>query len=268
MSTSESNPLDGIADYIRKIRERGDKFRVLIIGRANAGKTTILQRTCNTTENPVIYGKDGKRIDPSVLESSAARGLHDIENEMVFKSRPSFRFHDSRGFESGGIEELMRVKSFIENRIKQTKLEYQLHVIWYCIPVDDSRLFTAAEQQFFAECGNGDVPIIIVFTKFDALDNKAFKALRDEKVARSEALRMAPKRALEDFETVHQGTLSEKFQSTKDHVYLRDMNKETADVSLLMTRTADALDNKVLQQLFVSTQRNNLELCIRYALEK
>jgi predicted GTPase len=30
-------------------------FRVLIIGRANAGKTTILQRVCDTTESPEIY---------------------------------------------------------------------------------------------------------------------------------------------------------------------------------------------------------------------
>ena len=30
-------------------------FRVLIIGRANAGKTSILQRVCDTTESPKIY---------------------------------------------------------------------------------------------------------------------------------------------------------------------------------------------------------------------
>ncbi|KAH8978630.1 hypothetical protein EDB92DRAFT_2107960, partial [Lactarius akahatsu] len=30
-------------------------FRVLIIGRANAGKTSILQRICETTESPIIY---------------------------------------------------------------------------------------------------------------------------------------------------------------------------------------------------------------------
>jgi hypothetical protein len=34
------------------------KFRVLIIGRANAGKTTILQRVCDTTESPEIYRVD------------------------------------------------------------------------------------------------------------------------------------------------------------------------------------------------------------------
>jgi hypothetical protein len=39
------------------------RFRVLIIGRANAGKTSILQRVCDTTESPEIYrlGPRGKR---------------------------------------------------------------------------------------------------------------------------------------------------------------------------------------------------------------
>ncbi|SRR6266702_588613 len=31
------------------------RFRVLIIGRANAGKTSILQRVCETTDSPVFY---------------------------------------------------------------------------------------------------------------------------------------------------------------------------------------------------------------------
>jgi hypothetical protein len=30
------------------------QFRILIIGRANSGKTSILQRMCDTTEGPMI----------------------------------------------------------------------------------------------------------------------------------------------------------------------------------------------------------------------
>jgi septin family protein len=39
------------------------RFRVLVVGRANAGKTSILQRVCDTTESPMIYrqGKHGQR---------------------------------------------------------------------------------------------------------------------------------------------------------------------------------------------------------------
>ena len=45
------------------VRRLDVKFRVLIIGRANAGKTSILQRVCDTTESPEIYrfGPEGTR---------------------------------------------------------------------------------------------------------------------------------------------------------------------------------------------------------------
>jgi len=39
-----------------KLRARYNHFRILIIGRANAGKTTVLKRVCNTNEDP-IYNK-------------------------------------------------------------------------------------------------------------------------------------------------------------------------------------------------------------------
>jgi hypothetical protein len=47
-----------------------------------------------------------------------------------------------------------------------------------------------------------------------------------------------------------------------------DMNKADADCSELIKQTAAALDSEAMQQLFVSTQRNILELCAKYALER
>ena len=41
---------------------RTQRFRVLIIGRANAGKTTILQRVCNTTDKPKIFDPKGHEV--------------------------------------------------------------------------------------------------------------------------------------------------------------------------------------------------------------
>jgi GTPase SAR1 family protein len=43
------------------VRQKYTHFRVLVIGRANAGKTTILQRVCNTTEDPRTYN-EGKNL--------------------------------------------------------------------------------------------------------------------------------------------------------------------------------------------------------------
>ena len=46
----------------RNIRSHTGRFRILIIGRANAGKTTILQRVCNTTEQPKIFDWEGHEV--------------------------------------------------------------------------------------------------------------------------------------------------------------------------------------------------------------
>ncbi|KAG1806934.1 uncharacterized protein HD556DRAFT_1325340, partial [Suillus plorans] len=93
------------------------RFRILVIGRASAGTTTVLSRVCNTPENPTIYSAGKKR------------------GEMVFKSNPGFVFHDSRG---GGGSEFEKVKAFIEGRSEETKTDKQLHAIWYCIPMDEA----------------------------------------------------------------------------------------------------------------------------------
>lgn len=41
---------------------RAGRFRILIVGRANAGKTTILKKICNTTDDPEIYNSQGKKV--------------------------------------------------------------------------------------------------------------------------------------------------------------------------------------------------------------
>ena len=57
------------------LREKYTRFRILVIGRANAGKTTLLQRVCNTTEDPCIYDKDNKNL---------VSLLHRREDEFCF----------------------------------------------------------------------------------------------------------------------------------------------------------------------------------------
>ena len=46
------------------------RFRVLVIGRANAGKTSILQRVCETTESPIIYRGNEEVRHPSICFTS------------------------------------------------------------------------------------------------------------------------------------------------------------------------------------------------------
>jgi tRNA U34 5-carboxymethylaminomethyl modifying GTPase MnmE/TrmE len=63
---SSSEPVKSLTaeeeDRARRIRALCSRFRILIIGRANAGKTTVLQKVCNTTEKPVIYNSKGTMV--------------------------------------------------------------------------------------------------------------------------------------------------------------------------------------------------------------
>ena len=143
------------------LRAKYTHFRVLVIGRANAGKTTLLQRVCNTTEDPCIYDDNNKnlvsvhipedefcfwrfRLAWTYLSGTPLyyrclvyiwlnpyqRGIHDINRPFAFKSNPRFIFHDSPGFETGDEKQLQEVLSFMEEKAKSTDVDNQLHAIW------------------------------------------------------------------------------------------------------------------------------------------
>ncbi|KZP07221.1 hypothetical protein FIBSPDRAFT_841461 [Athelia psychrophila] len=251
-----------------RIRKHCDRFRTLIIGRANSGKTTILQKVCGTTKQPVVYDARGKQIKTRrFLMPSSERGLHDINNTMVFESNPGFIFHDSRGFEAGGAQELDAVTTFLSDRASTTELQDQVHAVWYCIPLDDDRPFTRAEINFFSECGTGSaVPVIAIFTKFDAMDDKAFGELIEQGLSIDEARARAPDHAAVMFERDLKDVLYGMKHPPKSHVLLRDMNHRHATCKELVDCTASGIDNAALKFLFVSTQRNNLALCMQSAM--
>ncbi|KAI6127153.1 hypothetical protein F5141DRAFT_1289295 [Pisolithus sp. B1] len=48
------------------------RFRVLVMGRSNAGKTTTLQRVCNSTDKPEIFDENGKKVKGVVVEGTLA----------------------------------------------------------------------------------------------------------------------------------------------------------------------------------------------------
>ncbi|KJA19571.1 hypothetical protein HYPSUDRAFT_189789 [Hypholoma sublateritium FD-334 SS-4] len=110
-----------------KLRAKYTHFRILVIGRANAGKTTLLKRVCNTDEDPCIYNENNE----NQLVPTDERGIHDIEKQFMFKSNPRFIFHDSPGFEAGNEQELKDVLAFIEKRSKSNEPKEQLHAIWF-----------------------------------------------------------------------------------------------------------------------------------------
>jgi len=63
------------------IRRRCPQFRVLIIGKANAGKTTILRKVCNAKADakPIIYDPQGKKVGQGVSQVLAVLARNNIE---------------------------------------------------------------------------------------------------------------------------------------------------------------------------------------------
>jgi hypothetical protein len=78
-SSSDTPPFRQGALDATAIRSKCPQFRILVIGRANAGKTTILRKVCNAKPDtkPVIYDAEGKMVrqDPPQVR---------LENLMLF----------------------------------------------------------------------------------------------------------------------------------------------------------------------------------------
>ncbi|KAF8816638.1 hypothetical protein BYT27DRAFT_7127504 [Phlegmacium glaucopus] len=54
----------------QKMRGKATRFRILVVGRANSGKTTILRRLCNTTGEPMIFSPNGEKRTVNSTESA------------------------------------------------------------------------------------------------------------------------------------------------------------------------------------------------------
>ncbi|KAL4070364.1 hypothetical protein J3A83DRAFT_4358577 [Scleroderma citrinum] len=233
------------------------RFRILVIGRSSAGKTSLLQKFCNTTEPPEIIDAKGEKLQ---------REFHSIEDELIFKKNPSFIFHESPGFEAGSDKELNMMVSFMADRATTTKLGQRMHVIWYCISMSDyERPILAAEEKFFNGCNPGSVPVIVVFTKADVMKLPALRQLMDEGMSMKEAKTRAGNVA-DQIVNELEGKIAKELDKFKYPP--KGMNQTDADCSPLLRCTANVQGAIELQRLLISTQQVNPVLNIEYAVRR
>ncbi|KAI6002588.1 hypothetical protein F5J12DRAFT_893997 [Pisolithus orientalis] len=241
------------------------------MGRANAGKTTVLQRVCNTTDQPEIFDGNEEKVDAGAVQGSLECGYHNIEDELVFKSNPCYVFHEC-GFEAGSEVEFDRMKEFVTDRARSTKLEKRIHAIWYCIPlIETHRMVMRAEMKFFNECGSAHVPVIVLLTMADALTRHAVQKLMKKGLTMADAFKEAPeveKQLQEDCLERIQGQLNELNFPPQNYVIFTGMQGGGADCEELLKCTANALTEEGLQGLLISSQQSNLELCMEFAIMK
>ncbi|KAG9311923.1 hypothetical protein JVU11DRAFT_8184 [Chiua virens] len=206
-----------------------------------------------------------KPILEEVEKILAEAGLD--EDEMKVQAA-----RDGGGFEAGSIEEFEKMKDFVSDRANTTFLKNRIHAIWYCIPMDQyHRAVLAAEEKFFDECDTGNVPVILVLTKCDALLLQGLAALTHEEKKLPQEERLV--RGQENAERMLKcNPVWWRMQSMryppKLYVELRDLNKSNEGCKLLIEMTVRALDEETLQMLLVTTQHKNIMLCIEFAMER
>ncbi|KIK16779.1 hypothetical protein PISMIDRAFT_250937 [Pisolithus microcarpus 441] len=136
------------------------RFRVLVVGKTGAGKSSLIDRVFGTSTAGVADDKPGEAM---------------IEKELISSQNDRFILHDSKGFEPGEGGNYDTVKSFIEARKKEPLIRDQLHAVWFCFPVPmvhyGERLLEDGAETFFEQSNEAlrNIPTVFVFTKYDRL---------------------------------------------------------------------------------------------------
>ncbi|KIK55646.1 hypothetical protein GYMLUDRAFT_1017494 [Collybiopsis luxurians FD-317 M1] len=268
-STSSTNTIsrefEQFADIALKVKEYCPRIRILVIGRRNAGKTTLLQKVArNSVGTVIIRNKEGKLVGSTLTCSIQQSSLH-TSTKFSYYSDEDYVFHDSRGVEAGFEEELNIVKEFIKNKQEKRYLSQRIHVIWLCLPVDNDRPLGPKEMAFF-EHGTEGVPVIAVFTKFEWRITKAFSQLREEGKPVAQARREAVVKAMADFNNIQRQRFANMRYLPAYCVYLREMDKPSGNCEELREITRQLVQNEVNQQLFSEIKHSDIKVTVAIAL--
>ncbi|KAI0313373.1 hypothetical protein OF83DRAFT_558280 [Amylostereum chailletii] len=196
------------------------------------------------------------------------RGAHEITDETVFPSLPGFVFHDSCGIEAGSFDEVVEIECFVKNRSLLVKNKHkQLHAIWICLPLDTDRPLLQAEKSL-CRLNSGDVPIIAIFTKYDARYTKFLAELINcapvpGRAAMRKVKADANERAGRRVDDLRR-TLDSDEECSHPSAYMTAPDLQEASVDnetfcqALMLNTQNLLPSSKMQALLVTVWRNNV----------
>ncbi|KIN94322.1 hypothetical protein M404DRAFT_1008451 [Pisolithus tinctorius Marx 270] len=157
--TSEQSNSEGLQPTTELI-DICPRFRVLVVGKSGVGKSTLINR---------IFGLEVAHV------AKDRPGQAAIEKELISQENNRFILHDSRGFEPAEGSNYDVVKSFMEKRKRMPEVKDQLHAVWLCFQVPilkyGKRLLEDGAEAFLREAKEalGNIPTIVVFTKYDRL---------------------------------------------------------------------------------------------------
>ncbi|KAJ8121802.1 hypothetical protein ONZ43_g1836 [Nemania bipapillata] len=109
-------------------------------------------------------------VEMTEESTTYSQGSHEINKAFESPNHPGLLIHDSRGWQAGSDKELGEIAEFLRYRAFQKNPAEALHVIWFCINSDVSRIEEADKRTFeIIARYSSTVPVFIVGTKKDRL---------------------------------------------------------------------------------------------------
>lgn len=185
------------------------RYRVLIFGQTGVGKSSLINQ---------VLRKEAARVE------NDKSGKSDIEKELTSLLNDRFILHDSQGFEPAESDNHKVVKAFIHRRKQKENIGDRLHAVWLCfqvpIPTHGERPLEEHAEMFLREAKNilGDIPIVVVFTKYDRLLT-FMRAKRKAKDPEKEAAQYLQKNCVDAIKNVSgdKDILHVEFSSRRKH---------------------------------------------------
>ncbi|KAK6977080.1 hypothetical protein R3P38DRAFT_3125926 [Favolaschia claudopus] len=158
------------------------RLRLLIVGKPGAGKSSLLR---------FAFGVDSQSVKA------------DINEEITFRQNPRLVLHQCEPDATGALSTFLQKQT-----VESVSPERRVHLIWLCIKVPDAGIsaIEKVDEQLLGLAVQLKVPVVVVFTQFDALLNSTrFRFVGDiseerEKAAEAEfdALCRKPLHALNE----------------------------------------------------------------------
>ncbi|KAK3984702.1 hypothetical protein QBC44DRAFT_336483 [Cladorrhinum sp. PSN332] len=252
--------------------EACDKFRILIIGKAGVGKSTICSK---------VFGIPPEKA--GVSHYSVGTAKEKVWYPLTFEgANENLIMHDSGGFEAGDLNCVNAITDFIQFRKSQHRLADQLHCIWYCISCNSNRPIQEAELQFFQKADVGNIPVVVVFTQFDKLVDAAFIKLLNRSMSKGNTqldiphLReLAHNAAVAQYEKEYRGQFERTFgrrnRVTITRIGIRPDEDDdvgpTSGVDTLVQETREILLEDGLKLLWAAAQAHSADMKLQASID-